>query len=98
MYVSVHHVIRDSQKWDQISRNMTTAVEQGKVPQGLKGLMYLPGIDGRKADCVWEAQSVEALRSFLDREIGSAATNEYFQIDGNAAFGLPGQVELRKAA
>jgi hypothetical protein len=99
MYVSVHHVIRDSQKWNQITGSMTTAIEQGKLPQGLKGLMYLPGVDGRKADCLWEAQSVEALRSFLDREIGSAATNEYFQIDANAAFGLPGQVELmRKAA
>jgi hypothetical protein len=98
MYVSVHHVIKDSQKWDQITSNMTTAVEQGKVPHGLRGLMYLPSIDGRKADCLWEAQSVEALRSFLDREIGTAATNEYSQIDANAAFGLPGQVELRKAA
>jgi hypothetical protein len=98
MYVSVHHVIKDSQKWDQITSNMTTAVEQGKVPNGLKGLMYLPGIDGRKADCLWEANSVEALRSFLDREIGSAATNEYFQIDATQAFGLPQPAELRKAA
>jgi hypothetical protein len=98
MYVSVHHDIRDSQKWDQITSKMTTAVEQGKVPQGLKGLMYLPGIDGRKAFCLWEANSVEALRSFLDREIGSAATNQYFQIDATAAFGLPQATELRKAA
>ena len=98
MYVSVHHVIRDTQKWDQITSAMTTAVEQGKVPHGLKGLMYLPGTDGRKADCLWETNSVEALRSFLDREIGSAATNEYFQIDAAAAFGLPQAAELRKAA
>jgi hypothetical protein len=98
MYVSVHHVVKDSQKWDQITRNMTTAIEQGRLPQGLKALMYLPGTDGRKADCLWDAQSVEALRSFLDREIGSAATNEYLQIDANAAFGLPVQEELRKAA
>ncbi len=98
MYVSVHHTITDSQKWDQITKKMTTMVEQGQLPQGLKGLMYLPGTDGRKADCLWEAQSVDALRTFLDREIGTAARNDYFQINSEAAFGLPGQQELRKAA
>jgi hypothetical protein len=98
MYVSVHHVITDPQKWEQITTKMTTAVEQGRLPQGLKGLMYLPGTDGHKADCLWEAQSVDALRNFLDREIGTAARNEYFQINTQVAFGLPGQEELRKAA
>jgi len=73
-------------------------LEQGRLPQGLKGLMYLPGTDGRKADCVWEAQSLDALKNFLDREIGTAARNDYFQINTAAAFGLPGQEELRKAA
>jgi hypothetical protein len=75
-----------------------TMVEQGRLPEGLKGLMYLPGADGRKADCVWEAPSVDALRNFLDQEIGTAARNDYFQINTASAFGLPGQEELRKAA
>ncbi len=98
MYVSVHHTITDPQKWEQITNKMTTAVEQGRLPQGLKGLMYLPGTDGRRADCLWEAQSVDALKNFLDREIGAAARNEYFQINAEAAFGLPGQEQFRKAA
>lgn len=98
MHVSVHHTITDPQQWAQITKNMTAMVEQGKLPQGLKGLMYLPATDGRKADCLWEAQSVDALRSFLDREIGTAARNDYFQINTEAAFGLPGQEEMRKAA
>jgi hypothetical protein len=98
MHVSVHHIITDTQKWEQITKNMTTMVEQGRLPQGLKGLMYLPSADGRKADCLWEAPSVEAVRNFLDREIGSAARNDYFQINTQAAFGLPGHEEMRKAA
>lgn len=98
MHVSVHHTITDPQKWEEVTKKMTVAVEQGRLPQGLKGLMYLPGTDGRKADCLWEAQSVDALKSFLDREIGTTARNEYFQIKTEAAFGLPGQEELRKAA
>jgi hypothetical protein len=98
MHVSVHHTIRDPQKWEQVTKNMMAALEQGRLPQGLKGLMYLPGSDGRKADCVWEAQSLDTLKNFLDREIGTAATNDYFQINTEAAFGLPNQEELRKAA
>ncbi len=98
MHVSVHHTITDPQKWEQVTRNMMTMLEQNRLPQGLKGLLYLPGTNGRNADCVWEANSVEALRTFLDREIGNAARNEYFQINSAAAFGLPGQQEMRKAA
>ena len=98
MLVSVHHTITDRQKWEQITKSMMTLLEQGRLPQGLKGLMYLPAADGAKADCVWEAQSLETLRSFLDREIGTAARNDYFQINTEAAFGLPGQEEMRKAA
>ena len=98
MHVAVHHNISDPQKWEQITRNMKTAVEHGKLPQGLKGLAYLPSADGRKADCLWEAQSVDTLKNFLEREIGTAARNDYFQINTQAAFGLPGQEELRKAA
>ena len=98
MHVSVHHIITDPQKWEQVTKKMTAAVEQGRLSQGLKALMYLPGADSRKADCVWEAQSLDALKNFLDREIGTAARNDYFQINTAAAFGLPGQEELRKAA
>ena len=98
MYVSVHHIITDSEKWEQVTRRMTTLIDERRLPEGLKGLMFLPGTDGSKADCVWEAQSLDALRNFLDREIGTAAMNDYFQINSAAAFGLPVQEELRKAA
>ena len=98
MHVLVHHNITNPQQWEQVTQKLKTAVEQGGIPQGLKGLMYLPSADGRKADCLWEAKSVETLRSFLDREIGTAAKNDYFQINTEAAFGLPGHEEMRKAA
>ena len=98
MHVLVHHNISDTQKWAQVTTNIKSKVEQGQVPSGLKGLMYLPSADGRRADCLWEASSVEALRSFLDREIGSAGRNEYIEINSSEAFGLPGQEEMRKAA
>ena len=98
MYVSVHHTITDPQKWDQTTRNIMAMTEQGRLPQGLKGLMYLPAQNGRKADCVWEANSLDALKNFLERETKAAAQNEYIEIKADAAFGLPGQEAMHKAA
>jgi hypothetical protein len=73
-------------------------MEQGRLPAGLKGLMYLPSMDGGRADCVWEADSVDALRSFMDRETGTAAKNEYIAIKAEEAVGLPGREAVQKAA
>lgn len=98
MYVSVHHTITDPQKWDQTTKNIMAMTEHGRLPNGVKGLMYLPGVDGRRADCLWETNSLDVLKSFLERETGAAAKNEYFQIRDNAAFGLPGHEAVRKAA
>jgi len=72
--------------------------QQGRLPQGLKGLMYLPSVDGRRADCVWEANSVDALKNFLERETGKAARNEYIPIQADSAFGLPGKEVTHQAA
>jgi hypothetical protein len=98
MHVSVHHTITDTQKWMQATQKMMQMTEQGRLPQGLKGLMYLPGTDGHKADCLWETSSLDSLRNFLDRELGTAARNEYIEINSQEAFGIPSQVEMRKAA
>ena len=98
MYVAIHHTITDSQKWDETARNIMAKIEQGQLPQGLKALIYLPSVDGHKADCVWEANSVDALRSFIDRETSTAARNEYSAINAEAAIGLPGQEVVQKAA
>ena len=91
MYVSVHHSITDPQKWNQTTQNIMAKIEQGQLPQGLKGLMYLPSTDGRRADCVWEAPSIDALKKFIDGQTGTAAKNEYIPIQADGAFGLPTQ-------
>ena len=98
MHIAVHHLITNSQKWEQASKHIMELSEQGKLPPGLKGLMYLPAMDGHKADCLWEADSLEALKRFMDRETGNGAKNDYFQIDDASAFGLPAHSELHHAA
>ena len=72
-------------------------IEQQRLPSGFKPLQYLPSVDGRNADCVWEAESLGALQKFIDRET-AGARNEYFEVKDEAAIGLPKGEELARAA
>jgi hypothetical protein len=94
MIIAVHHLINNPDRWEQAVKRIMALSENGDLPKGLKGLAFLPGMDGHKADCVWEANSMESLQVFLDREIGTGAKNEYFQVDDATAFGLPAHTEM----
>ena len=98
MFVVIHHNITDTKRWGEITEKIGTMVERKQLPKGLCGLSYLPSTDGRHADCLWEVDSLDNLKRFLDPEIATAARNEYFQVDAAHAFGLPASTEHRMAA
>jgi hypothetical protein len=89
MHAVIRHSINDPAKWDKVTQNIKSMIEQGRLPKGVKPLEYLPSTDGRKADCVWEAETLASLQQFLDRETGTAARNEYFEVNAANAIGLP---------
>ena len=97
MHVVIRHYISDSAKWDRSTNNIMSMIEQHRLPTGLKPLEYLPSVDGRNADCVWEASSLGALKQFIEHET-SGARNEYFEVKAEAAIGLPKGEELARAA
>jgi len=97
MIIAVHHVINNPDRWEQSVKRIMALSDNNDLPKGLKGLMFLPAMDGHKADCVWEANTIESLQNFLDREIGTGATNEYYQVDDASAFGLPAHKEIHHA-
>jgi hypothetical protein len=98
MHVVIRHYVNDASKWDRTTKNIMSMIEQHRLPAGLKPLEYLPSVDGRNADCVWEADSLGALQKFMDRESAGAARNEYFEVKEEAAIGLPKGEELARAA
>ena len=98
MIVGINHSITDPRKWEEATNQVGPMVEEGRLPKGLKALLFLPGTDSRRADCVWEADSLENLKRFIDPLTLSAAKNEYFQIDVEHAFGLPVQSQERVAS
>ena len=90
MYVVVNHEITDASKFWAVAESVTSG-----LPAGLKVLHTFPSVDGRKAVCVWEAESVEAVRAFLDPATADMARNEYFQAPNKEGFAVP---TLRRAA
>jgi hypothetical protein len=97
MHAVIHHAINDAAKWDQTTQRIMSMIEQRRLPKGLKPLEYLPSTDGRKAVCVWEADSLNALREFMDRETAGAARNDYFEVKAENAIGLPKGEEVPMA-
>ncbi len=89
MHAVIHHSINDSTKWDQSTHRIMSMIDHQQLPKGLKPLQYLPSLDGRNAVCVWETDSLNSLREFIDRETMGAARNDYFQIKVENAVGLP---------
>jgi hypothetical protein len=98
MHVVIRHYVSDSMKWDRSTKNIMSMIEQQRLPTGLKPVEFLPSVDGRNADCVWEAESLGALQKFIDRETAGAARNEYFEVKADAAIGLPKAQEMAHAA
>ena|ERR1035437_1824138 len=96
MHAVIRHHISDPVKWDRSVKNIMSMIEQHRLPSSFKPLQYLPSVDGRNAECVWEAESLGALQKFMDRET-TGARNEYFEVKDEAAIGLPKSEELLQA-
>jgi hypothetical protein len=96
MHVGIHHIINDAQKWDENTQKLMTKVNDGNLPAGMKPVLFIPAVNKKTALCVWEADSVDSVRKFVDGETGSAARNEYFEADTKNSVGLPEVVVGRK--
>ena len=85
MFIGVNHQISDPKKfWD------TAKEELPKVPAGFNLCTAVASKEGATAFCLWEAESVEKLKAYMEpRWGGPVAVNKYFEIDAEKAVGLP---------
>ncbi len=85
MHVVAVHRITDREKF--FSMNAEEVATGG--PPGLQGKQFYPAKDGPVAVCLWEADSIESLRDYLDPATEGVAENTYFEVDVDNAMGLP---------
>ena len=84
MYVVVNHTISDPSRFWATAKSATSG-----LPDGLKLIHTFPSSDGRKAVCVWEGNSVESVRGFLDPATAGVARNDYFEAPNKEGISLP---------
>jgi hypothetical protein len=83
MYIVAQHRIKDPDRfW-----NPGSPEAGAKAPPEIVG--RYASQDRIKAVCVWEADSIDDLRDFIDGLVGDASENTFFEVDQEFAVGLP---------
>ena len=85
MYIAVVHQVKDPQAF--LSRG--ERLDPSNAPPGVVGRQFCPSKDLSAATCVWEGDSVGAVREYIDSTLGDSSENTYFEINTKHAQGLP---------
>ena len=85
MYVAVQHRIKDPEQF--LSGDPQEILDN--APAGVRGRQFFPSQDRSTAVCLWEGDSVDAVRGYVDSIPGDSSENTYFEINSEYAFGLP---------
>ncbi len=84
MYVVVNHEISDASRFWGTARSATA-----NLPANVKVHHTFPSPDGRRAVCVWEADTVETVRNLLDPATAGMARNDYFEAPNREGISMP---------
>ena len=91
MYVLVQHTVSDPPVfWN--------TADPSNLPPNLKLHHTFPTPDGARAACIWEAESVDAVRTFLEPLLGKVSRNEYFAVENKEGITRPSKVPQTAAA
>lgn len=92
MFVLVQHTISEPATF------WNAADPRANLPPKVKLHHTFPTPDGKRAVCIWEAESVNAVRDYLDPLTSKVSRNEYFTVENKEGFARPSKVpETAKA-
>lgn len=84
MFIIANHHIQDPDGfWDLVRK------EAGNIPADLKLHAMFPSTNALRSVCLWEAESPEAVNQFLRKVVGDRSRDEFFEVNGEVAIGLP---------
>ena len=86
MYILVTHQISNPEKfWGEAQKSLPN------LPQGIKIHSVLPNETMNYAACLWEANSVDQLRTYLLDKVGDVSENRFDVLNEQNAMGVPGK-------
>lgn len=85
MYIVALHEINNTEDfWASVQRNLPNLPESG-----VKGVVSVfPNRDMDKCTCIWEADSIETLNSYLREKVGDWSKDSCYELNETAAIGL----------
>ena len=84
MLVIAHHNISDPEGFWAGAKEVTK-----NLPDNLKVHGIYPATDAKTGTCLWEADSVQQVQEFLDKNAGKFATNLCYEVNVEKSIGLP---------
>ena len=82
MYIVAIHTISNPEKFWTAAKTLT-------VPAHIKLHTVFPSTDGAKAMCLWQGESLGAMKQFVEPVTSGVASNEYMVVADANAIGLP---------
>jgi hypothetical protein len=86
MFIVVEHTILDAQVAFARGQNL---LEGRGAPAGVQVRKFYPSTDQSAVICLWEANSLDEVRRYVDEMLGDASENVWFEVDASQALGLP---------
>jgi hypothetical protein len=84
MYVLCTHTVRrPAEFWERAAQALPN------LPDGIRIHTVYPNADGTRGVCLWEGDSLEHVRAFVDGATRDVADNDYFAVQAENARGLP---------
>jgi hypothetical protein len=82
MFIVVEHIVSNPKAFWDIAK-------VAQIPHGIKLLQSFPNISADRGVCLWETESVEKLKGFMEPLFGPFSRNTYYEVDVAKAVGLP---------
>jgi hypothetical protein len=83
MYVVVQHEIKDRDT--AFARGERLMKNEG-APRGVRVVQFLPSQDGSAVTCLWEADAVQPVQSYVDATLGDSSDNTCYEVNAEQAF------------
>ncbi len=87
MIISVNHKINNPESFWKSAQESLPNLPEGGVKRVLQAL---PNGNMTEATCLWEADSIDALNTYLRSKVQDWSTEVYFEVNTANAIGLPG--------
>ncbi|MDQ6634579.1 MAG: hypothetical protein M3Z10_07450 [Gemmatimonadota bacterium] len=89
MFVAVEHEIKDPERFWAKAQEIVP-----NLPSNVKLHHCFPTKDGSRGICVWEGESVVAVKTYLEAKVGDVSSNDYFEVENKEAIALPSQIRV----